>query len=224
MTRHKGIPSNAQIDRDFPHQVAVHADLVRGFRYAGVATAGAGLEQARKTRVLIMTRPDRWQQPYLAYCFRHRDDAQTFIDRLGGGEHFDPAWRKPGKDGSGAWARPDMGDRQERLPEILGRLEQALGGDPTLERDIAWLLSVEPVRFTRYRDEVETFLRAALPEGRWEVTTGPRIDAGIQAGLDAPWFNAWQPGNHFIDSEPVALTLAYMRLWVASAGPTASFP
>ena len=212
------------IDRNFPHQVAIHADLVRGFRYSGVAAAGAGLEQARKTRVLVMTRPDGWQQPYLAYCFRHRDGAQTFIDRLGGGEHFDPALRKPGKDGSGAWARPDMGERGERLPEILGRLEQALGGDPTLERDIAWLLGVEPVRLTRCRDEVEAFLQAALPEGRWAVTTAPRIDARIQAGPDAPWFNAWQQGNHFIDSEPVALTLAYMRLWVACGGGDARVP
>ncbi|MDP3898693.1 MAG: hypothetical protein Q8Q62_18630 [Mesorhizobium sp.] len=47
------------------------------------------------------------------------------------------------------------------------------------------------------------------------MAKAPRIDARIQAGPDAPWFNAWQPGNHFIDSEPVALKLAYMPLWMA---------
>ena len=53
------------------------------------------------------------------------------------------------------WMRYTMGDPRQRYPEILGRLEQVLSVEPSLDHDISWLFGVPATLwFTRRRRDV----------------------------------------------------------------------
>ena len=121
------------------------------------------LSVSPRGRSLTVIWPGDQCEEYRLYCFAKHDDAQAFIDRFGG-EHFDPAKDRGKGKRRDYWIRETMGDRRQRFPEILGRLEQVLSVEPDLDRDISWLLSLPATLwFTRRRRDVESLLRSRLP-------------------------------------------------------------
>jgi hypothetical protein len=105
-----------------------------------------------------------------------------------------------------------MGDRRQRYPEILGRLEQVLSVEPDLDHDISWLLALPATLwFTRRRRDVESLLRAKLPLAEWSIDLEPAIDARLRAHPGAQWHRAWRAPMPPIKSDAVALSLAFLR-------------
>lgn len=91
MGRRKGELSPGQVDRAFPHQIALHEELCTGTpRYEIVRDFARPLSVATRTHRFI--RDDHW---YLVFCFKERADAETFLARFGG-EWFDPSRRGRG--------------------------------------------------------------------------------------------------------------------------------
>jgi hypothetical protein len=211
MSRRNGQLSNSMIDQEWPHQVAMHIDLVRGFRFEPQLQFSRSLSVSPRGRSLTVCWPGARCEGYHLYCFAKREDAQAFIGRFGG-EHFDPAKDRGKGKQRDYWMRDNMGDRRQRYPEILGRLEQALGDEPSLDHDISWLLDISTaVWFTRHKRDVEAFLRARLPLAEWHIDVEPAIDARLRAHPAADWHQAWRPPLPALKSEAIALSLAFLR-------------
>lgn len=211
MSKRKGELSNNMIDKLWPHQVAMHIDLVRGFHFRPQMEFSHRLSASPRGRALMVCWPGRRCEEYRLYCFAKRADAQVFIDRFGG-EHFDPAKDRGKGKQRDYWMRDTMGDRRQRYREILGRLEQALGDEPSLDRDMSWLLSLPATLwFTRRRRDVESLLRARLPLAEWSIELEPAIDARLRAHPAAAWHRAWRRPMPAIKSDAIALSLALLR-------------
>jgi hypothetical protein len=211
MSKRKGELSDGMIDTNWPHQVAVHIDLVRGFHFEPKMEFSRSLSTSPRRRSLTVCWPGRRCEEYCLYCFAKRADAQAFIDRFGG-EHFDPGTNRGKGKQRDYWMRDTMGDRRQRYPEILGRLEQALGDEPSLDHDISWLLALPATLwFTRRRRDVESLLRARLPLGEWTIDLEPAIDARLRAHPAADWHQAWRLPMPAIKNEAIALSLAFLR-------------
>ena len=83
MTRRRGQPSRRMIDRDFPYQVLVSADLVRGFVLNKVDHFHTQMEIPMKSRSI--RRDDFW---WTIYCFANPRHADAF-HLIFGGELFE---------------------------------------------------------------------------------------------------------------------------------------
>jgi hypothetical protein len=94
MSRRKGEVSGPEIDRQWPHQVAVPADVVRQ-RFAEVDTAKRELGAAPRGHSVF--HGDTW---YTVVCFADAANAEVFRLRFGG-EPFDPRDRGRGSN----WAQ-----------------------------------------------------------------------------------------------------------------------
>ena len=141
MSKRKGELSNTMIDKKWPHQVAVHEELVRGFHFEAKLQFSRSLSVSPRGRSLTVRWPGNRCYSYHLFCFAMPEDAQAFIDRFGG-EHFDPAKDRGKGKQRDYWVRETMGDRRQRYPEILGRLEQVLSVDPSLDHDMSWLFGL----------------------------------------------------------------------------------
>jgi hypothetical protein len=211
MSRRKGELSNSTIDAKWPHQVAVHSELVRGFHFEPKMQFSRTLSVSPRGRSLTVCWPGHQCEEYHLYCFAKREDAEAFIDRFGG-EHFDPAKDRDKGKRRDYWMRESMGDRRQRYPEILGRLEQVLSVEPDLDHDISWLLALPATLwFTRRRRDVESLLRAKLPLAEWSIDLELAIDARLRAHPGALWHRAWRAPMPAIKSDTVALSLAFLR-------------
>ena len=211
MSKRKGELTESSIDAKWPHQVAIHSELVRGFHFEPKMRFSRGLSLSPRGRSVTVMWPGMRCEDYRLYCFASREDAQAFIDRFGG-EHFDPAKDRGKGKRRDYWVRGTMGDRGQRYPEILGRLEQALGEEPNLDVDMSWLLAIPTVvRFTRRRGEVEGFVRSRLPLAEWSIDLEPTIDARLRAHPAAGWHRAWRPPLPVLKSDAIALSLAFLR-------------
>jgi hypothetical protein len=84
MGRRKGEMSPAQLDRDYPFQVALPADRVAGKNHPIIEGAVAALGGASRTHTV--RRDDR---TYVVYCFLTKEDAHGFSNAFDG-EPFDP--------------------------------------------------------------------------------------------------------------------------------------
>ena len=78
MVYRKGELSSGRIDREWPHQVALSAEFVRGRQYIILHRFCRGLSVCPRHR--IFRRDDK---EYVVYCFSERSDAQYFA------MHFD---------------------------------------------------------------------------------------------------------------------------------------
>lgn len=78
MVYRKGELSKAAINRDWPHQVALSAEYVRGRQYIILHRFCRGLSVCPRHR--SFRRDDK---EYVVYCFSERSDAQYFA------MHFD---------------------------------------------------------------------------------------------------------------------------------------
>jgi hypothetical protein len=207
----KGELSNSMIDKKWPHQVAVHEELVRGFHFEPQLQFSRSLSAAPRGRALTVCWPGSQCEGYHLYCFAKREDAEAFVDRFGG-EHFDPTKDRGKGKQRNCWMRNTMGDRRQRYPEILGRLEQVLSVEPRLDHDISWLLSLPATLwFTRRRRDVEALLRAKLPLAEWSIDLEPEIDATLRPHPAAEWHRAWRSPMPAIKSDAIALSLAFLR-------------
>jgi len=75
----KGELSKTQIDRDWPHQVALPGDFVAGHNHKMIEEFCRDLSVCRRTPGFY--RDHRW---YWIYCFAERADAELFRARFGG--------------------------------------------------------------------------------------------------------------------------------------------
>lgn len=94
MARRKGELSASQIDRDWPHQVALSATAVLGANYPIIDAFCASESLAVCLRRHRFRRQDA---DFVVYCFRHAVDAIRFRERFGGeaGDAHNPrAWRR----------------------------------------------------------------------------------------------------------------------------------
>ena len=87
MTRARGQSSRTLLNREFPHQVLVLADSVRGHTFNRVLAFHD--EAAIRIKNCAARQDDRW---YLIYCFAQRKHALAFQLAFGG-DLFD---RSPG--------------------------------------------------------------------------------------------------------------------------------
>lgn len=90
MTRRKGEITSAQIDREYPLQIALPAEQVAGRNHDLILTACARLEAAPRTH--SVRHDDRW---YVVYCFP-TDTAACGFQAIFGGEPFNPKDRGRG--------------------------------------------------------------------------------------------------------------------------------
>lgn len=212
MTRHKGELSNAAIDREWPHQVALHAGVCTMDQFHPKHDLASRLGCAPRGRIVNKLEPTGHFETYKLYCFRRREDAQAFIDVFGG-RHFHPVADREGPKSRNVWKWREWGDPAERYPEIVARLERKRSWEPSLDADIRRLLGIGgETRFTRSQPEVEAFLAERLPQGAWEVmTAGEDFDARLRLSAEAPWHYAWSRRISAPDNEATALTLAYLR-------------
>jgi hypothetical protein len=79
MTRARGQPSRTLLDREYPHQVLVLADTVRGKTLDTVTDFHVRLGIPTKSRSI--RKDDAW---YSLYCFADREHAKLFQVMFGG--------------------------------------------------------------------------------------------------------------------------------------------
>jgi len=205
--------SNAAIDRTWPFQVALHAELCTDDQFAPVRDLGRSLNAAPIWRHVIKKEVTGYQASYHLICFARREEAQTFIDRAGG-RHFDPVCHREDPKRRNVWTWREWGEPAERHAEIVARLERVRSFEPTLDADIAILLGItRRIRFTACPEEVVGFLAARLPQGDFEYQSSPNIDARVQHGANEPWRAACEGRTRPRDSVATALTLAFLRGW-----------
>jgi hypothetical protein len=90
MAKRKGELTNAQVDRDYPHQVIILAREVCGPQGGITALFMANANVAPRTH--SVREDNEW---YTIYCFADESHADQFI-ALFGGERFDPKTRGRG--------------------------------------------------------------------------------------------------------------------------------
>jgi hypothetical protein len=91
MGRRKGELSPGQVDREYPHQIALHEDLCTGSpQYETVREFARRLTVSHRGHTFF--RDDAWHN---VFCFREKADAEAFHARFGG-EWFDPSTRGRG--------------------------------------------------------------------------------------------------------------------------------
>jgi hypothetical protein len=81
MVRRKGELSKAMIDRDWPHQVALAAELVAGANYVVIN------DFCRQENLSLCPRGHQFHQEgrwFICYCFAEREHAERFQRRFGG--------------------------------------------------------------------------------------------------------------------------------------------
>jgi len=106
MTRRKGELTPAGIDRSWPHQIALLAELSLGKLGAEQDDFCHGNRLLRCQRFHFVTFEDK---SYVVHCFATKANAQTFLDRYGG-EWFDP--REWGKGSNwNKWYRSSAGGK-----------------------------------------------------------------------------------------------------------------
>ncbi|SRR6266446_4404814 len=91
MTPRKGELTPATIDREWPHQVALPADQVKGVNNAVIREFCRGLSLCPRNHTV---QPD--DVTYIVFCFAEAPHAERFRERFGG-EPFDPKDRGRGK-------------------------------------------------------------------------------------------------------------------------------
>lgn len=118
VTRSRSGPTPTQIDRNFPHQVALLDDLCvdRNFKLLRDFCEGLGVEW--HTRQVAVIWPNGKQENHRLHCFVERASAEAFQAHFGG-TMFDP--RKDRRDGlaKGAWARSEPWERITRSGPLL---------------------------------------------------------------------------------------------------------
>ena len=92
MTSRKGELTPATIDREWPHQVALPADQVKGTNNAVIHEFCRGLSLCPRNHTV-----QRDDVTYVVYCFAESSHAALFRERVGG-EPFDPKDRGRGRD------------------------------------------------------------------------------------------------------------------------------
>lgn len=210
--RHKGALSDAAIDREWPHQVALHSELWLRHQYDGLRATALRLGCSPRGRQVTKMEATGYEALYLVTCFRTREAARAFIDECGG-RHFDPIADREKRRRS-VWTYREWGDPADRYPEIVARLEVARSWEPKLDADIAMLLGLpKPVRFTREQAEVEAFLCGFIPRGEWAAWQHPEIDAKVRHDPDGAWRHARENVGLSRDNAATALTLAFLRGW-----------
>ena len=78
--------SRARIDREWPHQIALPAEFVRGKNCIIVERFCRGLSVCQRKQNYWRDRKE-----YIAYCFSERCDAE-YVQMHFGGEFVDPIW------------------------------------------------------------------------------------------------------------------------------------
>jgi hypothetical protein len=84
VVRREGELSRRAIDRDWPHQVALHADKVKGVGGEIIREFCRDLSLSPRGR--SVARDDGW---YVVFCFADPAQADLFRERVGG-ERFEP--------------------------------------------------------------------------------------------------------------------------------------
>jgi hypothetical protein len=84
MVYRKGELHKGQIDREWPHQVALRADLVSGANFPIVDAYSRNLSRCPRGHTFM-----REGTYYVVYCFAVRADAELFRDHFSG-EIIDP--------------------------------------------------------------------------------------------------------------------------------------
>lgn len=90
MARRKGELSNSELDRKWPHQVALAAEQVNGRNYPVLHAFCRELSVAPRGHSV-----NRDSIPYVVFCFADPAHADAFKKRFGG-EPFDPKDRGRG--------------------------------------------------------------------------------------------------------------------------------
>ena len=96
MTKRKGQTRPYEIDRDWPHQIALQDDLCVMENFTRINGYLAGLNISCRSQTVQARWPDGHCEPYRVFCFRDAADAAAFRLRFGG-MPFDPATHRRGK-------------------------------------------------------------------------------------------------------------------------------